>query len=132
MSNKKNPPGPPPGATITHVAPEERGSVQVLRAEQDFYFICIYYLFVFILFYLIKRIKSVQILRAEQDANDQTPIWEQTSIEGFRVSPYVVTRREAELMVCPRVLFVLAAEQDISPHIVEAVRLELVHSEHHS
>ena len=57
-----------------------------------------------------------------------------TSIEGFRVSlsPYVVTRREAELMVCPRVLFVLAAEQDISPHIVEAVRLELVHSEHHS
>ena len=74
----------------------------------------------------------MQILRAEQDANDQSPIWEQTSIEGFRVSPYVVTRREAELMVCPRVLFVLAAEQDISPHIVEAVRLELVHSEHHS
>ena len=30
-------------------------------------------------------------------------------------------------MVRPRVVFVLAAEQDVSPHKVEAVLLELIH-----
>ena len=38
-----------------------------------------------------------------------------------------MTVRQAELMVRPRVVFVLAAEQDISPHKVEAVLLERIH-----
>ena len=46
--------------------------------------------------------------------------------EYIYVSPDFEIQREAEFVVCPSMLFVFAAEKDVSSHIVEAIIIELI------